>query len=281
MQPSMRDISDTALWAAVFRAHETERQDALFRDPFASRLAGPRGDQIVGSTPHAGDNSWAWVVRTYLFDRLIAAEIAAGIDMVVNLAAGLDARPYRLDLPASFQWVEIDLPRMISYKEEVLAAEKPRCRLTRIAMDLGDPAARRNAFARLEASRILVLTEGLLVYFSNDEVAALARDLAAAPGVASWLLDQASPGLVGLMRQTMGGHLSQAGARFQFGPAEGPEFFTRCGWRVRQVQPILRAAVEVKRVPPELQAFAAFPDPTPPFRDEMWSAVCLLGPQST
>jgi hypothetical protein len=38
--PAIQHISDTARWAAVYRARETERNDALFRDPFARRLAG-------------------------------------------------------------------------------------------------------------------------------------------------------------------------------------------------------------------------------------------------
>ncbi len=66
----MRDVSDTALWSAVFRARETEREDALFRDPYAKRLAGARGEQITDTLAHAGENSWAWVMRTYVFDRL-------------------------------------------------------------------------------------------------------------------------------------------------------------------------------------------------------------------
>ena len=52
VEPLFRDISDTALWAAVFRARETERDDALFRDPLAKRLAGTRGAQIAHAVPH-------------------------------------------------------------------------------------------------------------------------------------------------------------------------------------------------------------------------------------
>jgi len=39
--------------------------------------------------------------------------------MVVNLAAGLDARPYRMSLPASLQWIEVDLPEILAYKEKI------------------------------------------------------------------------------------------------------------------------------------------------------------------
>ena len=97
----IRNISDTALLAAVYRARETDRQDALFRDPFAGRLAGKRGDQIADSIPFSNQNTWAWVTRTYIFDQFIAEQCQQGVDMVVNLAAGLDTRPYRMLLPSS------------------------------------------------------------------------------------------------------------------------------------------------------------------------------------
>ena len=35
----------------------------------------------------------------------------------------LDARPYRLDLPSTLRWIDVDLPEIISYKEELLADE--------------------------------------------------------------------------------------------------------------------------------------------------------------
>ena len=103
----IRNISDTARWVAVYRARETERPDAVFRDPFARRLAGERGEQIANSMPLGGDTSWPMVARTYLIDELIREEIEGGADMVINLAAGLDSRPYRLKLPSSLQWIEV------------------------------------------------------------------------------------------------------------------------------------------------------------------------------
>ena len=80
----------------------------------------------------------AWVTRTYLFDRFIAQQIARGADTVVNLAAGLDARPYRMDLPRTLHWIEVDLPELLAYKEQALAREKPNCALERVAQLAAD-----------------------------------------------------------------------------------------------------------------------------------------------
>ena len=48
-QSLVRDVSGTALWVAYFRARETERADALFKDPYAERLAGEQGFQIANT----------------------------------------------------------------------------------------------------------------------------------------------------------------------------------------------------------------------------------------
>src|SRR5262249_3702282 len=103
----LRNISDTALWAAVYRAREDERDDAVFRDPFARRLAGERGEEIATKMPRGKKDTWAWVTRTVLFDQFITEQVRDGVDMVVNLAAGLDARPYRLPLPSTLTWIEV------------------------------------------------------------------------------------------------------------------------------------------------------------------------------
>src|SRR5262249_25764154 len=163
--PLIRNISDTARWAAIYRARETDRPNAAYRDPFARRLAGERGDEIARSMPFSEKATWSWVTRTVLFDQFVSEQVRAGADMVINLAAGLDARPYRMELPPNLQWIEIDLPEILAYKEEILATEKPRCRLERLRLDLARGDERRQVFAQLGArsKNALVITEGLII----------------------------------------------------------------------------------------------------------------------
>src|SRR5262249_54944392 len=151
------------------------------------------------------DTSWAWVTRTILFDRIITHEIARGTDTIINLAAGLDARPYRMDLPASLRWIEVDLPEILEYKSEILANEKPRCVLERVPLDLTDVDRRREFFASLQTKRSLVITEGLLIYLTREQVASLAEDLA--QHFTHWTYDIASPGLLKMIRSEVGGPL--------------------------------------------------------------------------
>src|SRR5688572_11381442 len=108
MKDLIHHISDTALWIAGFRAMETDRQDAVFRDPFAKKLAGERGLEMVAITPNVEAMALAIVVRTCAIDRMIEMAISDKIDTVINLGAGLDTRPYRLKLPANLIWIEVD-----------------------------------------------------------------------------------------------------------------------------------------------------------------------------
>jgi methyltransferase (TIGR00027 family) len=277
-QSVVRNISDTARWAAVFRARETERPDAMFRDPFAKRLAGQLGVDIANTLPEGNKHAWAWVARTYLFDQFITQELQQGTDMVVNLAAGLDARPYRMKLPASFQWIEVDLPEILTYKEGILANEKPTCALERVRLDLSDGNARRSLFAELDrrASKILVLTEGLLIYLSAEEVAALAKDLAAGSHFQRWILELGSPGLLRMMQRTAGKQLSEVGAPFKFAPVEGPAFFTPHGWEPMDVKSLLKTATQFKRPPFFLRLLGRLPEQKKPAGNRPWSGVCLF-----
>src|SRR5690349_9305969 len=157
-------VSDTARWVAMYRAMESERPDALFHDAYARRLAGPTGEQILASMPQARRWAWPMIVRTAVMDEIVLRLVTQErVDTVLNLAAGLDARAYRLDLPRQLHWIDVDLEGILSYKEAALAKEQPRCRVEFVRADLTDHAARQALFRRIGASakRALVISEGL------------------------------------------------------------------------------------------------------------------------
>ncbi len=223
-------VSDTARWVAVYRAMESERDDALFRDPFARRLAGARGEAIVETVPRGRAMAWSMIVRTAVFDEMILERVADGADLVLNLAAGLDARPWRLPLPGTLRWIDVDLPGILEEKGHALAEESPVCRYESVAADLADGEARRALLARLLAGsrQALVVSEGLLIYLVPEAVAALARDLAEA-GARWWITDLANPTLLQWMKKSWG--KATEAAPFRFAPANGTGFFHPYGWR--------------------------------------------------
>ena len=277
--PIIRDISDTARWMAVYRARETERPDAVFRDPFARALAGERGEQIAKAAGFGDEHAWSFLARTYLFDRFVAKHVKQGADLVINLAAGLDTRPYRMELPPTLRWVEVDLPDILDYKEDILGDARPVCELERVRLDLTNPDARRGLFNRLgaRASNALVISEGLIIYLMAAEVGALAQDLAAPPSFRHWVVDIVSPGLLVMLRDRMGKVVQDAGAPFLFGPPEGPPFFVQYGWTPVDVRSMLKTAGKLERLPLMLRMFAMLPDSSGAQGSQPWAGVCLLG----
>jgi methyltransferase (TIGR00027 family) len=250
----LSNISDTARWVAMYRAIESDRRDALFNDPFARRLAGTRGAEILADMPKGRTFGWPMVVRTTLFDEMVL-RVVGGVDTVLNLAAGLDARPYRLPLPPSLKWIDVDLPAMTDYKREVLADQRPHCSVEFVALDLSDREARRALFARVGAAShsALVITEGLLVYLTRAQAGELAADLHDQASFRYWLIDIVSPFVLGLMQKTWGKQLDAAAAPLLFGPEEGPAFYGSFGWRVAEARDTFQEAKRLRRLPASLR----------------------------
>jgi methyltransferase (TIGR00027 family) len=223
-------------------------------------------------------NEWPWVMRTYLFDTFIAGQVAQGVDLIVNLAAGLDARPYRMTLPPSLLWVEVDMPELLAYKEEALRGEKPVCKLERIGLDLADVGARRDLLQSLssKATKAMAVSEGLIIYLEREEVGELASDLAAPPSFRWWALDLASPGLLKMIQKQIGAHLSQARAPLKFAPEEGPGFFEPFGWHAVEVRSMFKEAARHKRLAAWMRLLALLPESNGRQGSRPWSAVCLM-----
>ena len=119
------------------------------RDPeavLAAGLAGERGLRIARTGP---EGAWVVAIRTGVIDAFVRSAISSGIDTVINLGAGLDTRPYRMYLPSSLHWIEVDYPILIEGKTAHLISEVPGCSIERVGLDLADRVARRELFDRI------------------------------------------------------------------------------------------------------------------------------------
>lgn len=254
-EPLIRSISDTARWVAYHRANESERPDAIFHDPYARRLAGERG-KLIASRLH--ENAWAIAIRTYLFDTAILELLSREpIDMVLNLAAGLDSRPYRLDLPPALHWVEVDLPEIVDPKRDVLSGDTPRSQLEIIKLHLGNESERRNLFSELNqrSQGVLVISEGLLAYLDEDRVTSLASNLHAQPHFKYWLAEVMSPKVLEWVNRKWQKHFEAANSPMRFAPSDWRKFYRERGWEPVEFRGMAQAAREKNRRPPMMKVF--------------------------
>ncbi|WP_455431620.1 SAM-dependent methyltransferase [Streptomyces fagopyri] len=184
-------MGSTALALAAARARESGRPDRLFDDPVATQVAvaagaalaawsGPRGERLRRAM---GDY---FALRTRYFDNWLLEAVGSGCRQVVVLAAGLDARAFRLEWPAPLRLFELDRADVLSFKEKIVTGRAPAPGCVRIPMagDLRDDWPRTlSAHGFDPRVPTAWLLEGILVYLTEqegDEVLARVGELSAA-----------------------------------------------------------------------------------------------------
>lgn len=167
----MDPVATTAFWVAAARAHESVQPDALVHDPFAAALAGDEGERWLGGAEAERHVRAHIALRTRFFDDELLRAARAGARQIVVLAAGLDARAYRLDWPARTLLFEVDRPEVIAHKDAVLAGTPLRCTRRTLGADLtGSWTEGLRSLGFRAEDRSAWLVEGLLAYLHEDEV---------------------------------------------------------------------------------------------------------------
>ncbi|MEW2132811.1 class I SAM-dependent methyltransferase [Streptomyces sp. NPDC005435] len=184
----------TAVGVARVRALETERENALFRDPLARAFAEAGG--LWPTSPPPADEAarrrrlgvaFSIVIRTKFLDDLLREASASGVRQVVLLGAGMDSRAFRMDWPEGTRLFEVDTAVPLDFKESVLRQERAvaRCQRITVPVDLREDWPRALAAAGHDpAAPTVWIAEGLLIYLPEDAVELLLDRIGAqsAPG---------------------------------------------------------------------------------------------------
>jgi methyltransferase (TIGR00027 family) len=246
----IQSISDTAHLTALYRAFETERPDALFHDPYARLLAGERGIQALHAMREDRFRTKIHAVRPFLIDQYVQRLVKQEeVDVVLNLGAGLDTRPYRLLLPSTCKWIEADFPEVLAYKQNKLQGVKPMCTLESIGLDLWDAPSRQKLieYVSSQAKQVLTITEGLLIYLSPEQVATLASEMHQQKPFCWWVTELASPQILRAIQKHEGKPMAQAGIKQQFAPEDGSNFFHHYGWETVEQRSMLDEGQRLSR----------------------------------
>lgn len=211
-------VGITALLVAAMRAMESTRDDALIDDPYAESFVTRSGTTVPMPTSWATinnsenqsetDQRWAsfWTVtagymgtRSRFFDEYFRDVSTAGVRQVVILAAGLDTRAFRLPWPAGVELFEIDQPKVLEFKDSVLAEQGARAGCARHVVPIDLRADWPEALLRASfdpARPTAWLAEGLLPYLPGTAAQALLAHAHRLSAVGSWFAtEDAGPDL--------------------------------------------------------------------------------------
>jgi methyltransferase (TIGR00027 family) len=179
-----RTVADTAFSIAVVRSEEGRRAEAerLFDDPYAAMFAA-RGAHAAESTQRFLDLPFfreGVRLRTRFIDDAVREGLAAGVDQIVLLGAGFDARGLRMpEIPAhNARLYEVDTAEQLARKRDVLASEGVTLpsHVAYVPCDFDDPRYEDALAADLEASGFrrhagaIFVWEGVIGYIGADEI---------------------------------------------------------------------------------------------------------------
>ncbi|KZM73571.1 class I SAM-dependent methyltransferase [Nocardia terpenica] len=248
-------VGATAVGVAAMRAAETRRPDALFQDPYAQKLVDAVGSgwsrlargEVTAAQAHSsvyGPVGSFMTARTVYFDDYFRAAAADGIRQIVILAAGLDARAYRLEWPSGTVIFELDQPKVLEFKATVLADDVPAADRREVAVDLRQdwPKALRDSGFD-PAAPTAWLAEGLLRYLPHQAQDLLFENIVAASAPRSRIALNLGLGQRYATAETRAARadiLAQAGIRVDAeslwypteGRADPREWFAEHGWTV-------------------------------------------------
>src|SRR3954451_25262114 len=190
-----RGPSRTAAYVALFRALETRLPDdrRLFSDPFAeSFLDGRLGAALKAAkvpvtgaiVPEVIDRRWpgprtSVLVRTRFIDAAVEAAIGDGVEQIVILGAGFDARGYRLDAASRARVFEVDEAGTQEVKRRViekrLGSIPPHVTYVAVDFERDDLGAALRAAGLDPARRVMFVWEGVTPYLTPEAVDATLR----------------------------------------------------------------------------------------------------------
>jgi methyltransferase (TIGR00027 family) len=200
-------VGATALGVAAARAAETESANPLIQDPFARAFLEAAGDtmwslmadpaksaELADIEPESLAHRQIMIdfmaVRTAFFDEYFLNAAASGVRQVVILAAGLDARAWRLPWPDETTVYELDQAKVLEFKSTTLRnrGAHPTSNLVSVAIDLRQDWPKALQDAGFDASNPTVWSaEGLLRYLPAQAQDLLLERIDALSPAGSWL----------------------------------------------------------------------------------------------
>ncbi|MFK8183699.1 MAG: class I SAM-dependent methyltransferase [Phormidesmis sp.] len=226
-------VSFTARSMAAARALESRREDALFHDPLAEKLAGAEAIEKAASIVEKNEKEGSPYpqVRTRFLDDVLLAN-ASDIRQVVLLGAGLDTRAFRMGLSSDTHVYEIDQQDIFDYKNPILENDQPSCVRHTIVSDVSEgewpELLLENGFQKDKPS--IWIAEGFLYYLFEKDVIALMKTLQTFAAVGSVFACD-------VINEVVCNGRDDWSKYWQWGCDEPEAFWGQYGWLANAVQP--------------------------------------------
>jgi methyltransferase (TIGR00027 family) len=168
-------ISRTAYYTLGVRAWDAAKPHPICGDTYASAFINDDAAQVWNEfKTFLAPNGSNAARHRIIDDHLRAGLIARPQSPVVIIGAGFDTRAFRL---SGGRWFELDEPEILTYKESRLPAASAPNPLERIPIVFGTESIKDKLPRFADGAHVLVVIEGVLMYLSQQQRAALLTTL--------------------------------------------------------------------------------------------------------
>ena len=239
----MNPISNTAYYCCGVRMLDAEHPRSLCNDHFAKRFMDERGLQIFAPFRSETMPNISNTVRCHMIDEAIRSQLAEHPNsLIISIGAGFDTRPYRIK---GGEWVEIDEPQIIEYKNEKLPIAECTNRLTRISIDFANETLVEKLAAYSQHQHIIIVIEGVFMYLENDTIEVTINQLQALFPKHILLCDLMTKKMFDQFAQSVHNKLVETGAPFTARPDNPATIFTQHGYVEYSSTPMFKRASEL------------------------------------
>jgi methyltransferase (TIGR00027 family) len=222
---------------------DAERKTSLCNDHFARRFMDERGMRLYQPFTAEKLPNISTTVRCRIIDDFVRSEIEKEPGTrVVTIGAGFDTRPYRLK---GGDWIEIDEPQIIEYKNERLPVAECPNSLKRISIEFAAESLAGKLETLANDKPVVVVMEGVFMYLEAAQIDSTLRDIKGRFPRHVLLCDLMNREFFEKVAQSVHSKLAAAGAVFTERPDDPAEIFRRNGYMETANVPMFRRAMEL------------------------------------
>lgn len=215
MGQNLEGIPETLLIPLWARAVEAKQQDPIIKDDLSTKIV-EKIDYDFSKFEDAWMSQTGVVIRTEILDKATDAFIRKNPDaVIINIGCGLDTRFFRVD-NGRIHWYDLDLPEVINIRKQFFEETD---RYKTIDKSVFDYSWINEIYTTDKP--VLIIAEGILMYFTEEEVKNLMDKLVDSFKEAEMLFEMITP----MMAKGSKQHetVKKMNAEFQWGIKNGKE----------------------------------------------------------
>ena len=239
----MNPISNTAFYCCGVRMEDAKKTPSICNDVYAERFMDERGKQIFEPFKSEKMPNISNITRCRLIDDYLLAEVSENSQLnIISIGAGFDSRPYRL---RGGNWLEIDEPQIISYKNEKLPVDECSNPLRRISIDFAHESLKEKLEAETAGDHTVFVIEGVFMYLEPGVIETTISTIQSLFPKHVLYCDLMTKKFFTKFAQSVHSKLVASGGTFSERPDNPEKLFTRHNYKAIERIPMFRRAAEL------------------------------------